>query len=95
MPEKNKMRAYLSPRATAAAALLLLVPSAALADLTIGRSVGTTIGQVATTFEADGYTVTEMDLEGNRIEADIIADNRKLEVKVDRTTGQILSVQDD
>ena len=84
-----------APLYCAATAIVLLFPSAALADLTIGRTVGTTIGQVATTFESDGYTVTEMDLDGNQIEADIIANNRKLEIKVDRATGQILSVRDD
>ncbi len=84
-----------APLYCAATAIVLLLPSTAVADLTIGRTVGTTIGQVATTFESDGYTVTEMDLDGNQIEADIIANNRKLEIKVDRATGQILSVRDD
>lgn len=77
------------------AAALLLAPANALAETAVGSTLGTTIGQIATALEADGYTVLEIEVEGDRIEAEVVSGNRKFEIEVDIATGKVVSVEND
>lgn len=86
---------YLKALPAVFAAALFVAPAHAMSKITVGSTVGTTIGQIATALEADGYTVLEIEVEGDTIEADVILGNREFEIDVDVTTGKVLSIEDD
>ncbi len=77
------------------AACIILAPAVAFAQVTVGSTLGTTIGQIATALERDGYLVTEAEIDGSKIEVEITSNAGKFEIEVDIATGEVLSVKDD
>ena len=77
------------------AACIILGPAAAFAQVKVGSTLGTTIGQIATALERDGYLVTEAEIDGNKIEVEITSGTGKFEIEVDIATGEVLSFEDD
>lgn len=76
-------------------ALLLLSPAVASASVSKGDVLGTSEMEVRAALEKQGYTVTEIEIEGGVIEAEYIAQGTEMEIEVDTTTGQVLDVDDD
>ncbi|MCR9137551.1 MAG: PepSY domain-containing protein [Alphaproteobacteria bacterium] len=76
-------------------AMLLLSPVAASAAVSKGDVLGTTEQAVRAALEQKGYTVQEIEIEDGVIEAEFIAQGSEMEIEVDKTTGQVLEVEDD
>lgn len=87
---KNRSRVL-----TGAFMALLLLPAVASAAVTKGDVLGTSGMEVMTALEQRGYTVTEIEIEDDVIEAEYIAQGTEMEIEVDRTTGQVLDVDED
>ena len=72
---------------------LALTPAAALAQLSVGSDLGTTMRDVLIGLEEQGYTVIELELKRNEIEAEVILDNRRYEIEVDTSTGKVTEIE--
>jgi|GEM_PF-4481820 len=79
----------------AVAASLCVAPAIATGQVVVGTTLGTTIGQVAVALENQNYNISEIEIDGNRIEAEVTLDNRDYEIWVDRNTGNVVSIRDD
>ena len=72
---------------------VISVPGSAFAAATIGDAAGTTAEGVRDWLIGQGYTVEEIELEGNEIEAEVSLDGVMLEIEVDATTGLIAEME--
>ncbi|MTH99456.1 PepSY domain-containing protein [Roseibium sp. RKSG952] len=68
---------------------------AAQAEVMMGDRLGTSVGEIATALEAQGYMIHEIDVSTRRIEVEATLNNRKLEIDVDPKTGNVIKVEDD
>lgn len=75
-----------------AALATLIVPTAALA-LTVGDTMTTNLDEIRSNFEADGYTVLEIEAEDGEIEVEYEKDGQVFEVSIAADTGVILEVE--
>ncbi|WP_120501193.1 PepSY domain-containing protein [Roseovarius sp. EL26] len=75
----------------------LLLPGAALAQFSVGDDIGTTETEVRAALEAQGYVVSEIEIEiedGN-IEADAVKAGQSFEIEVSTETGLVLAFYED
>lgn len=72
---------------------LTLAPAVSLAQVSVGSVLGTTLLDVLTGLEGEGYTVVELELNRDHIEAKAILDNRKYEIEVDLQTGKVREIE--
>ncbi len=72
-----------------------LAPALAHAELSVGNVLGTTISQVSAALEQQGYSVSEIEMEDGKIEAEVTVDNQALEIEVDAATGKILELENE
>lgn len=75
-----------------AALATLIAPTAALA-LTVGDTMTTDLDEIRSNFEADGYTVLEIETEDGEIEVEYEKDGQVFEVSIAADTGLILEVE--
>ena len=82
--------------ALASAALAAVAPlSASAAEPAPGVTLGTAPGEIATALAADGFRMTRYVVEaGGRIALTAIKDDRRLEVHVDGSTGEVVAVEE-
>jgi hypothetical protein len=59
----------------------------------VGDRLGTTTAEIATTLEAAGHRVREIEREGDRFEVEIGRDGRGHEIYVDAGTGLVTKVE--
>ena len=78
-----------------AGAALLVVSTQAQAAVTVGDVVGKTEAEVRTQLEAAGYTVNEIEVERDEIEAEVTLDGVALEIEIDPTSGAVTEVEAD
>lgn len=90
---KNLARKFILPAALIAG--FSLAPVLAHAQLSVGGVLGTTVSEVSAALEKQGYSISEIEMEDGRIEAEIMADNRAFEIEVDASTGKILELEDE
>ena len=90
---KNLSRKYAMSAALVAG--FVMVPVLAHAELSVGNMLGKTIAEVSAALETQGYTISEIEMEDGKIEADIMADNKAFEIEVDAATGKILELEDE
>ena len=82
----------MTPKMITAAALAALVPAAAMA-LAVGDTLGTDVEEIRAKLEAEGYNVSEIEVEGNDIEVDYMVDGQEYELEVDAATGMVLEIE--
>jgi hypothetical protein len=84
------------PHATLALALAF-AGGPALADPAqlVGRVLGTTVGEVATALEAEGYEIVDFDTDDRQYEIELLWNGAEYEVEVERATGTVRSAERD
>ena len=76
-----------------ATVLAALIPVGAYANFAVGDTVGTDLEEIRAQFEAQGYNVMEIELEGDEIEVEYTVDGQEYEVEIDVATGMVLEVE--
>lgn len=71
----------------------LSIPAIAFAQLNVGDTMGTTEADITAALTAQGYTVLEIEIENDEIEAEVALDGVESEITIDIATGQILEVE--
>lgn len=70
----------------------LLAPALAVAQIGVGDPAGTTEAQVRATLLDLGYTIIEMEIEGDEIEAEARLDGVLYEIEVSTARGIVTSI---
>ncbi|MGI9391087.1 MAG: PepSY domain-containing protein [Boseongicola sp.] len=73
--------------------LVGLIPAAAFANFAVGDSIGTDLDEIRAKFEAQGYTVTEIEVEDGEIEVEYVLDGQEYEVTLNPDSGEVLEVE--
>lgn len=76
-----------------AIALATLIPVAAIAKISVGDNLGTDVEAIRASFEAEGYTVTEIEVEDGEIEVEYTADGQQYEVSIAAGTGLVTEIE--
>lgn len=71
----------------------LLLPTIAFAQINEGDMAGTDEAQILAFLEADGYTIQDVEAEGDELEVAAMLDGQLFEIEVDLTTGLIAEVE--
>jgi hypothetical protein len=74
-------------------ALATLLPVAAFAKFAVGDSVGTDPAAIRAAFEAEGYSVTEVEIEDGEIEVEYVMDGKEYEVSIAADTGLVTDIE--
>ncbi|MCR9256760.1 MAG: PepSY domain-containing protein [Alphaproteobacteria bacterium] len=88
----NKFTTTLFASAFSLTGLLAAGPAAAVEPV-IGAQVGTDTAAIERAFAESGYSVRKIEKEYGRFEIYLDRDGRRLEVKVDQTTGKVVAVE--
>lgn len=75
-------------------ALLVAHPSLAVEPV-LGATLGTDAATIEKALAEDGYALGKFEREHGRIEVYATRDGRRLEIKIDPATGQVIRVEDD
>jgi len=73
--------------------LLIGAPALAMANISVGDTVGTDEAEIRAVVEAQGYTVTEIEIEDGEIEVEVLLDGVETELVVDMTTGIVTEIE--
>jgi len=73
--------------------LLIGAPALAMANISVGDTVGTDEAEIRAVVEALGYTVTEIEIEDGEIEVEVLLDGVETELVVDMTTGIVTEIE--
>ena len=68
----------------------LLIPSAALAQINVGDRLGTSEMAIQAALEAQGYVVTEIEIEDGEIEVEAMSEGQAYEFEVSPESGLVL-----
>lgn len=71
----------------------LLFPATAFAQIQIGDALGASERAIRSALEAQGYAVTEFELEEGEIEVEATAAGQSLEIEVSPETGLVLAIE--
>ncbi len=91
----SHLKHSLFAKATATAAALALVPTIAIAGLSIGEKAGMTEADLRAYFEKQGYTVEEIETEDGETEVEVTLNDKEFEVTVETATGRITGIEED
>ncbi|MEO1537283.1 MAG: PepSY domain-containing protein [Pseudomonadota bacterium] len=69
----------------------LLIPGAALAQINVGDQLGASETAIQAALEAQGYTVTEIEVEDGEIEVEATSGGQSFEFEVSPETGLVLA----
>ncbi len=73
--------------------LLIGAPALAMANISVGDTVGTDEAEIRAVVEAQGYKVTEFEIEDGEIEVEVLLDGVETELVVDMTTGIVTEIE--
>ncbi|OUS35889.1 hypothetical protein A9Q94_11235 [Rhodobacterales bacterium 56_14_T64] len=73
--------------------LLIGAPALAMANISVGDTVGTDAAEIRAVVEAQGYTVSEIEIEDGEIEVEVLLDGVETELVVDMTTGIVTEIE--
>lgn len=77
-----------------AAVATALIPAAALAlEPTLGAVLGKTPSEISANLEESGYDVTRFEAAGARVALTAVKEDRRVEVYVDKATGEVVGVE--
>lgn len=77
---------------TVLVATLLCGPAVA-AEPALGTALGTTLAEIETALAADGYDMTKFERENGRIEVYAVREDQRLEMYLDRDSGEIIALE--
>lgn len=82
-------------KTTASAAVLAITLGAApfATALTVGDTVGADAEQIRATLEAEGYVISEIEVDDDEIEVEATRDGVELEIEIDPATAQIIEIE--
>jgi len=72
-----------------------LVPTIALAGVSIGDAVGSTEAEIRTHFETQGYKIEEIEIEEDEIEVEATLDGLSMEFEIAAENGTVVAVEVD
>jgi hypothetical protein len=70
----------------------LIVPGIAAAQINVGDTVGTSEAMIITALEAQGYVISETEIEDDEIEIEAMLDGQAIEIEISPETGIVLEV---
>lgn len=73
----------------------LIIPGAVLAQIDVGKELGTTETAIRAALEVDGYTATEFEIEVDEIEVEATRDGKTFEFEISPETGLVLAAYQD
>lgn len=71
----------------------LMVPSVAFAQVNVGDTLGASEDAIRGALEAQGYAITEIEIEGGEIEVEASLDGTAYEFEVSAETGKVLEIE--
>ncbi len=71
----------------------LLIPGIAMAQINVGDSLGTTEQAIRAELEAQGYTISEIEVEGDEIEVEATLDGQAFEFEISTETGSVIEIE--
>lgn len=78
---------------TALSTLAVLVPTMALASVSVGDMMGKTEMDVRSNLEAAGYVISEVELEDGELEVEATLDGVLYEIEIATDTGAITEIE--
>lgn len=72
----------------------VITGTALAVEPTLGAKLGTELQAIGEALAADGYKMTRYERENGRIEVTAIKENRRHEMYVDATTGEVVKIED-
>ena len=85
----------LSPRIAALIAGVVVVPAVAFAAVAEGDLVGTSEAEIRKQLTSMGYEVTEIEVEDDEIEADVVLNGQQFEIEINPETGKVTEIEAD
>ena len=79
----------------ATSAVLAFQTSPAAAEVTVGDTLGVTEADIRTNLEAAGYTVLDVEIEDDELEAEVLVDGIRMEVEIAPDTGMVTEIEQD
>ncbi len=73
----------------------LLIPATAFAQVSVGSNLGTSETAIRAALQAQGYSVSEVDIETGEIEVDVEIDGQMYDVEISPETGLVLAVREE
>jgi len=73
--------------------LLIGAPALAMANISVGDSIGTDEVEIRAAVEAKGYIVEEIEVEDGKIEVEVLMDGVETELVLDMTTGRVIEIE--
>ncbi len=74
-------------------ALVAFVPALALAQLSLGDTVGTDMAEITSALEAQGAEVLEIENEDGVIEVEYVLEGTEYEAEIDSASGAVVAVE--
>ncbi|MBW4709766.1 PepSY domain-containing protein [Roseobacter sp. YSTF-M11] len=71
----------------------LIVPGAVFAQIGVGDALGASEADVRAALKAQGYVITEVELEDGEIEVEATRDGKAYEIEVSAETGIVLEIE--
>ena len=71
----------------------LLIPGIAMAQINVGDSLGTTEQTIRAELEAQGYIISEIEVEDDEIEVEATLDGQAFEFEISTKTGSVIEVE--
>jgi len=77
----------------AIAGAVMLLPLAAFAAPVAGDTLGTSEAAIRAALTQQGYAIGDVETEDGQIQAEVTADGKHYEVKVDQKTGKVVHIE--
>lgn len=78
---------------SAIAAVAILYPTYALAELAVGDTVGTTEAEIRASMEGAGYAVNAVEIETDEVEIEAMLNGQEYEIEVDPAAGTVAEIE--
>lgn len=70
-----------------------LVPTIALAGISVGDTIGSTEAEIRTHLEKQGYKIEEIEIESDEIEVEASLDGLMLEIEISPEKGVVVAIE--
>ncbi len=74
-------------------ATLIALPALAFANFTMGDKLGTDEATIRAQLEQKGYTIHEFEVEGDKIEVEVLKDGVETELTLNLTDGTLIEIE--
>jgi hypothetical protein len=70
-----------------------VLPSLALAAVSVGDQLGTTEERIRAALTAQGYEITKFEIEAGKIEVEALLDGQMLDLEISPDTGLVIEIE--